>query len=830
MPAAADRGETIAADTVQRLAALAESEHTTLSVALLTVAGALVHRYVGWDAVIIGISTRPSPDGASAEGHEGEPVSFVSLDLAGDPTFACALGRAASPTPAVEAPAMAADHPAELIDPGERRWRIWIQSERQRHALVSRAPGGDRGVATLCLSLAAHGGGLQVTSESIDIEEDEGPARIARHFSRLAASAASAPGTPLSRLPLLDEDEYTRIVAEWNATDYDAPDGAVHDLVAAQAAAQPEACALRFGTEAVSYGELEARTNQLAHYLRERQVRLDVPVAICLERSIEAIIANLAVLKAGGVYVPLDPAYPPARLAEMLADCAPAVIITRGDQRAALGECAAVVVDLDAEATAIGARPASRPVVDVSPDHAAYILYTSGSEGKPKPLVGTHRSITNSLCDPPFRRDADDEICCLDSSLSFAFSIARTYLPLCCGRTLVVLPHGQERDLVALVHFWAAEGIGNVAMVTPVCRRLLGFGPRLTSTLQQVRTVVVGGALITPDLMASFFEALPQATLCAGYAASEIGGPIVRKYLSTDSHSISPGMGQAFPNTRVYVLDSALAPVPVGVTGEIYVAAAHLSWGYLRQPSMTAVRFVANPFARLPGERLYRTGDLGRYLANGELEVLGRVDDMIKIRGFRVELHEIEAVLSTHPDVQATAVAVRELSGESQIVAYVVARAGADPSAADLRAFLGARLPEYMLPSRCVRVDELPVTQLGKVDRARLPDVGTERPPLDVPYHAATDALEAEIAQLWESLLQIEGIGMDDNFLEIGGDSVFATMVTARLCDRFDIDLSVAVFFECPTVRTLAAHVRATASIGPAAAAGGTGRPELAGG
>jgi len=797
----------IAADTARRIAAIAAGERTTLSTALLTLAGVLVHRYVSWDHVVIGVSALLATDGSEMPSSPaGEPCSFMSLALDGDPAFAAALGRVAE--------VVANAEPAAGVTTGSLQgsMRFMLQSERQLHSLISRSVehGGDRSrtPATIQLSTRERAGGLSVVCEGGESDDEALLERIARHFARLTASVAAAPTARISRLEMLDTKEYQQIVVDWNATEREYPEEPIHELFSAQAAATPDADALRCDRQALTYGQLEARATQLAHYLRTRQVGLETPVAVGLERSIDAIVAILAVLKSGGAYVPIDPRFPRARVDEMLADCPPAVIVTKNEHRAVFMESKIPVVCVDRDAAEIAAAPAANPRVAVTPDNAAYILHTSGSAGKPKPIVGTHRSVTNGLCDIPFHRDAPDEICCLDSSLSFGFSLARIFLPLLCGRPLVMLPDGVERDVVSLVAFWESERITNIAMVTPVLRQLLAFGPRLTSKLTRVRTVLVGGALITPELMQSALELMPHAALQVGYASSEIGGPILTMQLTAASGALLSSVGHPYPNTRVYILDAALQPVPVGVVGEIYVAAARLSRGYLNRAAQTAERYVANPFARCPGERLYRTGDLGRYLANGEVELVGRVDDMVKVRGFRIELQEIEAVLTAHTDVDAAAVAVREVSGEPQIVAYVVKRAYAAVRVSDLRDFLARRIPEYMLPSRFVFIGELPLNALGKVDRARLPAVGSARPAVESQYQPPRDDLEAELVRIWELLLEIEGIGVDDHFLEVGGDSLFATMLVSHVCDQYDLNLPVFVLFERPTVRTFAEYLR----------------------
>jgi len=317
----------------------------------------------------------------------------------------------------------------------------------------------------------------------------------------------------------------------------------------------------------------------------------------------------------------------------------------------------------------------------------------------------------------------------------------------------------------------------------------------------------VGGAAVTHDLISLFHARMPDVVMRIGYASSEAGGVIAKQELtSTDI----PGnaVGPPYPNTSVYILDDALQPLPAGVAGEIYISARHLSLGYVGQPGLTAERYVANPFADSPGERMFRTGDKGRYTAGGELEVLGRIDDTVKVRGFRIDLQELESTLMLHPDVAAAAVSVRDLSDESQVVAYVVAKHGAPASPAGLREFLTRRLPSYMIPSRFVAIDELPLTPVGKVDRSRLPQIVAERPSLESPYVPPATGTEVALVRMLEELFEMEGIGIDDHFLELGGDSILAAILGSRICDAFDVDFSIAKVFECPTVRELAVQLR----------------------
>ena len=780
---------------------------------LSTLAGVVVERYAGSGMVEIGASALHPKSTVRAwqDSASEDALPLVAVDVSGNPTLAQALERTAHRA--------ASEGWAEAVTPLDSL-RLLLQSEAQVHSLLKpRGPAAGSGQQSrpeILLCVVRRDERLEIVCRSRGDCDAASLLRIAKAFQRVVLAASTRPTSHLAEVDLLDPADYHQVVVAWNQSDCDAPNAAVHEIFAEQAATTPHAPALIYQGNAMSYGELDRRANRLANLLRTHSMPAEPLVGVCLERSPDAIVAIFAALKAGGAYVPLDPGYPPARLHEMVSDCRPAVIVTRERYRALLPESGARIVCVDGMAAEIEAASDVAPQVTVTPESALYVLYTSGSSGKPKPVIGTHRSATNRLCDPAFDRDDPDEICCLTSSLSFGFSVSRLFVPLLCGRPLVLLPDGDDWDILALADFWAEEGVSNVALVTPVCRQLLASGPRVTSKLTRLRTVVVGGAMVTPDLMALVAELLPQATLLVIYAASELGCAILKKELRPGTvEAPYASVGRPFANTRVFLLDSALQPVPVGVVGEVYIAASHLSRGYLNQPGHTAERFVANPFGRRAGERVYRTGDIGRHLANGEVELLGRADDMVKIRGYRIELQEVEAALTRHPDVQAAAVTTQELSGEARLVAYVVAEAGSPVRSSELRKYLRQRLPEYMLPSRIAMLEELPLTAAGKLDKGRLPPLGPERPDIGSSYERPRDQLEIELAAMWESLLEMTGIGVHDDFMELGGDSVMAAMIMTRLCVRYGLDLSAAVLLQRPTIAELSVFLRAELGVRP---------------
>jgi amino acid adenylation domain-containing protein len=795
---------TVDVPTLKRVTNIATSCGTEWDVAFLVLSGVLVHRHVGWERVEVGWIR---DDGRAERTTACGACTLVPIDLTGDPTFSDLLARTAAEL------TLASDGGGNPMQTA-RSVTYVLQSDRQLHRL----PNDSTAAIEHCLSpqetvalvvTSLDDGGLSVEpGKPLRHDASSALRPLVRRLISLAVDVARAPESRISELPLLDALERARTVASWQPNIQRRDDRPVHEVLSLTAARMGRSPAVSAAGRTVSYVELELHANQLAHYLRERGMAVGTHVGICLERSPDAIVAIFATLKAGGVYLFLDPDVPDVRLRQMLAECDVRVAITETRFTAPFRAAHVETIHVDADKAPIEAASIAETPVSVTADHPAYILYTSGTAGRPKAILGTHRSILNGLNDVPFQHDDPDEVCSLDSSLSFGLSLARLFLPLLCGRHLVILPEGREHDLTELVSFWEAAKVTNIVLVTPLCRRLLAFGPRLTSRLSAVRTVAVGGSPVTADVMTLFRTLMPHATMVVGYASSEAGGVIAKRELSENVSIAGDTVGPPYPNTSVYILDDHLEPLPVGVAGEVYIAAPHLSLGYLNQPALTAERYLANPFSDLPGERMFRTGDKGRYTATGEIEILGRIDDTVKVRGFRIDLQELESTLMRHHDVGAAAVTVRTISNESQLVAYLVAANGVAPTASNVREFLSQWLPGYMIPSRFIIVDELALTPVGKVDRGRLPAIGAERPLLDSAYVAPASDTERELVRMLEQLFEMDGIGIDDHFVELGGDSILAAILGSRICDTFDVDFSIANVFEFPTVRELALHLQ----------------------
>jgi amino acid adenylation domain-containing protein len=587
------------------------------------------------------------------------------------------------------------------------------------------------------------------------------------------------------------------------------PDGCIHELFERQVARTPGRVALIAGNERLTFGELNARANQVARWLAARGVRRDVFAGICLERSVPAIVALLGILKAGGAYVYLDPSYPAHRLQEMARDSAVRLVITDRVLAATIFGQTESVELLFPDSAEIAQQEATNLGASVDLDDPAYLIYTSGSTGRPKGAVEVHGSMTSRLISVPLPDIQPSDVCCLNSSLSFGISASRLFFPLVQGAPVVVLDERSVKDVGRFVNAIDSHRITSVFMVPALLREVLRLLEQGVGRLTSLRAVTVSGGALLPDLIDRFRRALPETLLINIYGSTEIGTTAAMRVIDASTPSSPPSIGKPVANTKIYILEHGLNPVPPGATGEICVAAEHLAREYLNQPRLTAERFLASPFAEKTRERLCRTGDLGRYLPNGEIEFLGRADHQVKIRGYRVELGEIESVLLCHPAIQDGVVVAHGAEEEKRLVAYLVSTAAVPPGASELRRFAAGQLPDYMLPAAFIMLPQLPLTDAGKVDRAALPEpsqTGT----------VAEDglpetAVEKSVAQLWSELLKVERISVHDNFIELGGDSLAANRMLAAIHGEFGTDIPARLVFD-GTLREFARQIHQSAA------------------
>jgi amino acid adenylation domain-containing protein len=623
--------------------------------------------------------------------------------------------------------------------------------------------------------------------------------RLAGHFQTLLGSIARRPDAPLHELEMLGEQERRTLLRDWNATAVEYPQRCLHQLFEEQAAARPEAVALVHEGEELSYGDLNRRANRLAHHLRDHGAGPERLVAIFLDRSIDMIVALLATLKTGAAYVPIDPDYPTARIEYMLVDSRAQLLLTASRLSARVPVTSATVISLDHDADAIARRPSTNLGTTADPDNLAYVIYTSGSTGQPKGVCLTHRNATAFVAWAirAFTRDALRRVLVATSS-SFDLFVFELFAPLAAGTTAVLV-----EDILSLADLPDADEITLLNTVPSACQELVAAG----ALPQSVEVVNLAGEALRRQLVETIYQSgysgqvrnLYGPTECTTYATQSL----------VDRGRSEPTIGRPVGNVHVYVLDHSLRPLPIGVTGEIFIGGTCVARGYLNRPALTAECFVPDPFST-NGARLYRTGDLARYLPSGELEFLGRRDDQVKIRGYRIELGEIESVMVRQAEVaEAVVVAHEDESSERRLVAYYVAAASTNPSPDELRFALAEQLPDFMIPSAFVRLEEIPLTPNGKVDRSRLP-APTMRPELAQGFIAPRTPLEELIVSAWEEVLGVRGIGINDNFFELGGHSLLVMRLVARLRSTLDVELPPDQIFRSPTIATLAKYVEHT--------------------
>lgn len=598
----------------------------------------------------------------------------------------------------------------------------------------------------------------------------------------------------------LKEDEQAQL-RRWNDTCADFPQVCTHELFERQVLRDPDGIAVTFRQTKLTYRELNGRANQLAHHIQRRGVKPNVLVGVCLERSPELIVALLAVWKAGGAYVPLDPSYPKERLSFMIEDARPLLVLTQRTCASLLGTPGEQLICVDTGWTAVAEESADNLATITSPSDLAYVMYTSGSTGKPKGAMIVHRGLVNYLWwairTYPVEPGRPVPV---HTSISFDLTVTSLYTTLLGGATAELLPEdvGAQNLLAALL-----EGNRGLVKITPAHLELLGKQIAADEAVGMARAFVIGGENLLAETLQLWRDHAPATRLFNEYGPTEtVVGCCVHEVQVADPRSGSVCIGKPIANTQLYVLDENMRPVPPGVVGELFIGGAGVGVGYLNRPDLTAERFVPDRFSAVSGARLYKSGDLARYRRDGTLEYLGRADDQVKIRGYRIELGEIEAALAAAPGVQSCAVVARDDEpGNKQLVGYVVASDNESPASAKLRAFLEKSLPEYMVPAQFVFLDSLPLTHNGKIDRKGLPAPAKAITGAGGPPRSETEKI---IAAIWTELLQLEGLGIEDDFFDLGGQSITAVGLVARLREVFEFNLELATLFERPTIAGLA--------------------------
>ncbi|HLL45402.1 MAG TPA: amino acid adenylation domain-containing protein, partial [Longimicrobiaceae bacterium] len=800
------------------LKTLSQRHGTTLFMTLLAGWAAVLSRLSGQDEVVVGTPTA-NRGRAEVEGLIGFFVNTlpVRVDLSGAPTVAEALGRVkARALEAQQNQDIPFEQVVELVQPARSLAHsplfqvmfAWQNAPASRLELpgLSLAPADAaphvNAKFDLLLSLSEDDGRIVGEVEYATALFDGATVeRWLGYLRRMLEAMAADDGPGIDRLPMLAGTERRQVLREWNATEAAYPrEACVHELVEAQVERTPGAEAVVFEGERVTYAELNARANRLAHHLRALGVRADTRVGICVERSVEMVVGLLGILKAGGAYVPLDAGYPVDRLRSMLEDSAPAVLLTHPPQAAtaaALSAGSAIpVLDLTGGG-AWGVHRATNPGRDgVGAGNLAHVLFTSGSTGRPKGVMLEHGSLVNRLAWMQDRYGMEPGEALLQKTpFSFDVSFWEFFWPLVVGARLVMARPDGHRDPAYLAATIRREGITTAHFVPSMLQLFLEHpeAGRCTGLLR----VPVSGEAVSAALVRQFHRRLPGVGLYNQYGPTE-SGEVTEWECDPGAERVS--IGRAIHNSAVYVLDRAAEPVPVGVAGELFIGGVAVARGYLGRPRLTAERFVPDPFGE-PGARLYRTGDLARWLPDGTLEYLGRTDFQVKVRGFRVEPGEIEARLASHPGVrEAVVLALDDGAGGKRLVAYFVGEALESEA---LRAHLSGQLPEYMVPAAFVRLEALPLTPNGKLDRRALPAPGADAFAARA-YEAPVGEVEKELAGIWSELLGVERVGRGDHFFALGGHSLLAVRVVSRVRRALGVDASPGDLFERPVLADLA--------------------------
>ena len=805
-------------ELTESLKALSQQRGTTLFMTLLAAFKILLHRYTGQNDIIVG-SLAAGRTRAEIERLIGFFANTLVLrtELSGDPTFCELLIR-------VRKVCLGAYGHQEL--PFERLVEV-LQPERDMShhpvfqvlfvlhniprppfelAGLTMAPMDlDSGTAMLDLTLfmeekqQALVGTFEYNTDLFDAATIE---RMMGHFYNLLNAIVADPERRISELSLLSAAERRQLLLDWNDTKADYPEEkCIHEWFESQVQRTPERIAVVCGSRQLTYRQLSRRSNQLAQRLRCLGVGPEVLVGIHMEPSLEVVVGLLGVLKAGGAYVPLDTTYPSERLAFMLEDTKVSVLLTQTQLVNGLPEHNATAICLDSAWETGSGQSEEHPASGVSAQNLAYVIYTSGSTGRPKGVQIPHRAVVNFLASMQRKPGlgGDDRLLSV-TSLSFDIAGLELYLPLMVGATVILGDRAHALDasrLLELMQRWGAT----VMQATPATwHLLLEAGWPGSDRLK----VLCGGEALSREFANQLLN--KSASLWNMYGPTET--TIWSSVYRVQSEHGPLLIGTPIANTRFYILDRHLQPVPVGVPGELHIGGGGLARGYLNRPELTAEKFIADPFSETPGERLYKTGDLARCLPDGNIEYLGRMDYQVKIRGFRVELGEIEAVLRSHPAVREAVALIREeRAGEKRLVAYVTAAEKSSSLASELRSFLKKKLPDYMLPSAFVFLDSFPLTVSGKIDRRALPSPDSVRPDLAAAYIEPWTDAERIVANVWQDVLHLDKVGLHDNFFDLGGHSLLMVQVHSKLRRAFEKNVSMVEMFQYPTIASLAQHL-----------------------
>jgi amino acid adenylation domain-containing protein len=824
----------------ERLRQLSLQEGTTLFMTLLAAFNVLLSRYSSQQDIVVGCGIA-GRNRAELEGLIGFFVNTLAIrtDLSGNPTFSELLGRVKENCLGAYAhQGLPFERLVEELQP-ERSSRyspiFQVMFSLQNRNQQRDQPGGNwNGVSLsgfvgkaetskfdLSFRIIDTEPALTATMEySRDLFNPETIKRMAGHFNALLASIVTRSEESIFSLPIISSAEQ-QLLRDSNATLQEYPqERCMHRLFEQQAERAPDAVALVCEGEQISYGELNARANQLARHLQTLGVGPDTLVGICVERSIAMVVGILGILKAGGAYLPLDPEYPPERLSFMLKDAAVAVLLTQERLLASLPEHAAQTLCLDADWLRVSQHSTDNippEQLKLTPENLAYVIYTSGSTGVPKGVLVTHANIGRLFAATEARFGFNEsDTWTLFHSYAFDFSVWEFWGALIYGGKLIVVPYWVSRSPAKFYELLCAEGVTVLNQTPSAFRQLSRVEDEAAGSMplaEQLRLVIFGGEALEGEALRDWFARHGDdgPEMVNMYGITETTVHVTQRRMSAADVGADYGspIGTGLSDLRLYVLDAGMQVVPMGVAGELYVGGAGLARGYLNRSELTAERFVPDPYGRESRTRLYRTGDRVRHLSDGQLEFLGRVDFQVKVRGFRIELGEVEVALSQHPAIKHAAVIARQDSpGDQRLVAYLIPT-DSDLDIAAVRLFLTTRLPDYMIPAAFVTLDSFPLSPSGKLDRKALPAPDSRRLTITADFVAPRSSLEQDLADIWCRLLRVERVGICDNFFELGGHSLLLTQLSTRIRDKFGVDVPMRILFDSPTIEGISVSLAA---------------------
>lgn len=808
----------LSSDLSLAIKTLSKQHDCTLFMTLLAAFKVLLYRYTGLDDIIIG-SPIANRNRAEIEGLIGFFVNTLVLrtGLSDEPTFEELLSRVRQSTLSAYAHQdLPFDLLVEELQPQRNLSHTPLfqvmfvlqntpMSAVELSGLIVEPLAREGSNAKFDLTLLAEetDSEIRVSWEyNTDLFDAETITRIAEHFQTLLMGIIANPQQRVTELPLLTKKEQHQLLVDFNNTqaEYEL-DKCIHQLFAEQVERTPDAVAVVSEEKQLTYRELNNQVNKLAAYLQALGVKPDVLVGICVERSLEMVIGLLGILKAGGAYLPLDPSYPQERLEFMVKDADISVLLTQEKLVSLFPQHQASIICLDNHWEVIAQDNSSTPDSTVQPHNLAYVIYTSGSTGQPKGVMISHRALCNHMIwmQKEFSLTQSDRVL-QKTPFSFDASVWEFYAPLLAGGQLILAKPDGHQDTAYLAELIVEQKITILQLVPSLLRVLLE--EQKIQTCQSLRRVFCGGEVLTVDLQNRFFQLLPDVELCNLYGPTEATIDTTYYKCKYEDNGSTVPIGKAIANAQLYLLDDHLQPVSIGVPGEIYIGGAGLARGYLNQPDLTAQKFIPNPF--LSGTRLYKTGDLARYLPDGNIEFIERIDGQVKLRGFRIELGEIETRLNQHLQVKQAVVLVREdIPGKKRLVAYIVSNQQPSPTVSELRNFLKQNLPDYMIPTVFISLDNLPFLPNGKVDRKALPAPDNARPDLEAIFAAPRTQTEEILVQIWSEILRLDNVGINDNFFELGGDSILSLQVIAK-ANQAGLQLTPKQIFEHQTIADLA--------------------------